>query len=208
MRMSTRTLVAALLFASAAAPAAAQQATRAASKAAPTATVSAPAPVVVAEVFAVATGKEKWTLGDPVPGQTVLFSGRPMTLEERQINVSDSGSGERQFVYPINWYGPYSSADSDLRLVVVRYDATGARTIIADYMPERVAMPKADFTFDPAGKQYYRNLSFHSQDGLMYVKQAISSGKADAAGNLWVDRLVVYSVDQPPAQSAPAAKRN
>jgi hypothetical protein len=205
MRTSVRALSIVLLAATAAVPTSARQAARVGAKAAPRAAAAAPAPiappppVAIAQVFTVTTGQEKWTLDDPIPGQTILFAGRPMTLEERQVNASTSRTGETQMVFPISWHAAYASARSEVKLVVVRFDAKVARSIVAEYEPDRVSMPRADFTYDEAGKQYYRTLSYETQNGKSYVKQALSSGRTDAAGNLWVDRLVLYSVDTPPA---------
>lgn len=204
MRTFSLTLCAFLVSLGLAAPATAQQATRASTKPAP---VMAPSPVAIAETFGIATANERWSLDDPPPGESVIFGGRVMTMEERGVTVAAQPGGERQIVFPVSWFPAYETSNPDIKFVVVRYDATGARTIIVEYQADRVSMPKSEFKFDESGKRFYRDLAFTRQAGKMYVKQALSAGQDDGKGNFWIDSVLIYSVDEPPAPATPSAKK-
>ena len=204
MRTKGSTLCVLITCAILAAQAAATQSSRANTQ---SSTVAPPA-VPVAEAFSISTSSEKWALDDPVPIDTVQFGGKKITYQERQVTATVAPGGERQLVFPVSWYGPYQGIQGDLKFIVVRYDNKRARTIMAEYERDRLSMPKSDFKYDASGKRYYRDISFVRQGGMMYIKQALSSGTEDGKGNYWVDAIVMYSVDDPtPAAATTTTKK-
>jgi hypothetical protein len=166
-----------------------------------------PDPVVIRDAFALTTPNERWSLDDPIPSASVLVAGKTVTLTDRLANKSVSPDGETQILYPVSWYQPYEGKNPDIKYVVVRYKAGRACSVMAEYLPNRVAMPKASFQAHPDGHSYYSDVETVRQDGRAFYKQAISSGRSDGKGGLFVDMMVMYAVDDKPAAVASGATR-
>ena len=157
-----------------------------------------------ADQFSVSTGAEQWRLDEAPPARAVLFAGRRISLGERKVTESLAKDGKRQLLFPINWYGPYQAQATDIRSISVRYEGAKASMIVIDYVPERLAMPKAGFKHEGGASRYYRDMAVVRQGGRMLVKQAIANGAEDGKGNLWIDAIVIYAIDDAPAPGASA----
>lgn len=155
-----------------------------------------PEPVDVAEVFAVATAAERWALEDAMPNGVVAFAGERLSFADRLVNATNSVTGERQLLFPVSWFERYQETGPDLKFVVVRYRNGRACQIVAEYLPQRLSIPREQFVRHPDGKSYYSDLSVARQDGRVYMKQAISQGADDGKGGLWVDTVVIYCTEQ------------
>jgi hypothetical protein len=184
-----------LLMGVAAAPAvdgsAQTRAARSARVAKTAATAAAPAPVDVSSVFSVATGAERWAIEEPMPSKTVAFGGAALTLADRQVGVSTGSEGGYQLLFPVSWYPRYQEANPELKYVVVRYRDGRAILIIAEYNADRVSLPKEKFQRHPDGKTWYADLELVRQNGHVYAKQAISHGRPDGKGGLWVETIML-----------------
>lgn len=167
----------------------------------------APEPVDVRTVFNVATTSESWSIDDALPRASVPFSGRQVSLEERQVNASKGLAGDEQLLFPISWHPAYAEADPHLKYVVVRYHDGRAHYIIAEYMPEKFSLPRDQFQLHPDGKTYYADLAFARQDGKLYSKQAISQGKGDGRGGLFVDTIILSCTEDTKAISQKSATK-
>lgn len=159
------------------------------------------------DTFGLATPEERWSLDDALPNGAVDFAGKKLSLDDRKVNVSTNPDGERQLLYPVSWYEPYKGQNPDLKYVVVKYRDGKARQIMAEYLPNRVSMPKASFQPHPDGKSFYSDVSTVRQEGQLYFKQAISQGREDGKGGLWVDMVVMYSMEDTPAPKPTASRR-
>jgi hypothetical protein len=186
------------------APAAAAQSRPAAPKPRPTAKAAAirpgepakePQPVDLRATFTLGTSTENWCLDDPIPTDSIEFGGRRMSLDERMVNVSRSSDGQTQYLFPVSWFEPYQSTSPDLKYVVVKYKDGKACSIMAEFLPNRVAMPRAEFQAHPDGRTYYSDVAVVRHGGSVYLKQAISQGKDDGKGGLWVDMILLYSTE-------------
>jgi hypothetical protein len=167
----------------------------------------APAPEVdIHSAFALATPAERWALEDPMPASVVDFGGKKISLDDRQVNASDNSDGEHQLLFPVSWFEPYQSQNPDLKYVVVKYKDGKACSIMAEYLPNRLSMPRASFQPHPDGKSFYSDVSTVRQEGHIYYKQAISQGKDDGKGGLWVDMVVMYCMDDTTSKPAVARK--
>jgi hypothetical protein len=119
-----------------------------------------------------------------------------MPLADRQVNDSSIGETERQVFFPVSWFEPYQAQNPDIKYVVVKYRGGKAYTIMAEYLPERLAFPRAEFKQHPDGKTFYKDLATLRQGGKFYMKQAFSNGVEDGKGNLWVTMVMVYVVPE------------
>lgn len=170
-------------------------------------------PVIVVDIpstFSLSTGSERWALDDPLPAQSVDFSGQRMSFTDRQVNASVSSDGADQLLFPVSWFPRYSDVNPDVKYVVVKYKDGKAYQIMAEYLPERQSMPKESFQLYPDGKSFYSNVSVVRQDGQVYLKQVTSKGVDDGKGGYYLDMLIIYRVEDktppPAAAAAPAAK--
>lgn len=168
--------------------------------------VKAPDPVDIRSTFALATQSEQWALEDPMPVGTVKFGDRQISIDERMINVSTSTDGQQQYLFPISWFEPYQTANPDIKYVVVKYKDGRACSIMVEYLPKRLALPKADFQAHPDGRTFYSDVAIARQAGRVYLKQAISQGGDDGRGGLWVDMMVMYCTEDRSATTKAAAK--
>lgn len=157
--------------------------------------------VNIRDAFGFETPAERWSLEDPLPVERISFSGKPLTFAERQINASVSAQGERQLMFPISWFAGYEGQQSDLKYVVIRYRDGKACSILAEYQPNRVALPKEEFQRHPDGTSFYSDVATVRQNGLVYYKQAISKGVADGKGGLYVDSMLMYCAAEKPLRS-------
>ena len=169
--------------------------TRVEVKAATTATPP-PAPVDVATVFAVSTGAERWAIDEPMPSAATALDGSPVTLADRQVGISTGADGGYQLLFPVSWYSAYEGKNPELKYVVVRYRDGRACLIVAEYNAERVSMPRARFQAHPDGKSWYADLETVRQDGRLYTKQAVSAGKSDGKGGLWIESVMLSCVPE------------
>jgi hypothetical protein len=169
------------------------------------------APVVdVHEAFALGTGSERWSIDDPLPSSSVTFGGRNVSIADRMINASTTSDGEDQLLFPVSWYEPYQEQNPELKYVVVKYKNGKAASIMAEYQPDRVAMPKDQFEPYPDGKSYYSNVAVVRQNGQVYLKQVVSKGHEDGAGGFYVDMIIIYRVEDtttPKSATAATTKR-
>jgi len=182
--------------------------TRGGRRAEPKPAPAAPVPVAEVEIrtaFALATPAEHWALEDPMPANVVDFGGKKLSLDDRQVNASDNADGEHQLLFPVSWFEPYQDQNPDLKYVVVKYKNGKACSIMAEYLPNRISMPRATFQAHPDGKSYYSDVATVRQEGHVYYKQAISQGKDDGKGGLWVDMIVMYCMED--KTSKPTASR-
>jgi hypothetical protein len=152
--------------------------------------------------FALATPSENWALEDPMPAGGIAFGGKRLSLDERMVNVSTSADGQHQYLFPVSWYAPYQGANPDLKYVVVKYKDGKTASIMAEYLPNRLSLPRADFQAHPDGRSFYSDVAVVRQDGRVYLKQAISNGKDDGKGGLYVDMLVFYVTEDKSASAA------
>jgi hypothetical protein len=118
-----------------------------------------------------------------------------MAIADRQVNASDTADGDKQLLFPVSWFAPYQTEDPDLKYVVVKYKNGHACSIMAEYMPDRYALPRDKFQPHPDGKSFYCDMATVRQNGHAYFKQAISQGRDDGNGNLWVDMILMYCVE-------------
>ena len=173
----------------------------------PAPAVAVPAPEVdIRSAFVLRTPAEHWALDDPMPASTVDFGGKKISLDDRQVNSSDNSDGEHQILYPVSWFEPYQSQNPDLKYVVVKYKDGKACSIMAEYLPNRVSMPRTSFQPHPDGKSFYSDVATVRQEGHIYFKQAISQGKDDGKGGLFVDMVVMYCQDDKTSKPAVARK--
>lgn len=152
-------------------------------------------PVDIAKTFVVATQRERWSLEDRMPVDAVAFAGASLSLEERMVNISQSPDGMKQFLFPVSWFDKYQDSTPEIKYVVVKYKDGVACSIMAEYLPNRMAMPKADFQPYPDGRGYYSDVAVVRQGGHVYYKQVTSQGNADGKGGLYVDMLLMYCVE-------------
>jgi hypothetical protein len=173
--------------------------------------VKAPDPVDIRATFALATQSEQWALEDPMPVGTVKFGDRQISIDERKVNVSTSSDGQQQYLFPISWFEPYQTANPDIKYVVVKYKEGRACSIMVEYLPKRVALPRAEFQAHPDGKTFYSDVAIVRHEGHVYLKQAISQGGDDGKGGLWVDMMLMYCTEDRSAavkaDAKPAARR-
>jgi hypothetical protein len=175
---------------------------------APAAAPPAEALVDIRDAFGLVTPRERWSLEDAMPNGSVDFGGKAVTFADRKVVVSAYSDGDPQLFYPVSWYEPYRGQSLDLKYVVVRYKGGKACSITAEYLPDRVSMPKESFQPHPDGKSFYSDVSTVRQNGHVYYKQAISGGREDGKGGLWVDMLVMSCAeDAAPAPKATASTR-
>jgi hypothetical protein len=158
-----------------------------------------PRPEAVVALFSVSTPSERWTLGDPEP-RTIAFAGRQLTLEERKVTTSDTDAGERQYVFPVSWFASYASQHTALNYVSVRYRGGRAYQIVAEYLPERFVLPAEKFERHPDGQSLYANLDVLRVGERVFTKQALSRGKVDGKGGVWVDSIILQAVEPPDAK--------
>jgi hypothetical protein len=168
--------------------------------------VKAPDPVDIRATFGLTTPSEQWALEDPMPERSVKFGDKQISIDERMVNVSASSDGQRQYLFPVSWFEPYQSTNPDIKYVVVKYKNGRACSIMAEYLPNRLALPKAEFQAHPDGKTYYSDVAIVRHEGHLYLKQAISQGKDDGRGGLWVDMMVMYCTEDKSAVSKPDNK--
>ena len=165
-------------------------------------------PVVdVHQEFALGTGSERWTIDDPQPQSNVSFAGRSVTLTDRMVNASTTSDGEAQLLFPVSWYEPYTSQNPELKYVVVKYRNGKADSIMAEYQPDRVSMPKDKFQPHPDGKTFYSDVAVVRQNGQVYLKQVISKGHEDGSGGFFVDMVIIYRVEDTTAKTVTATRR-
>ncbi|HQR37199.1 MAG TPA: hypothetical protein PLF26_02265 [Blastocatellia bacterium] len=176
------------------------------------ATDKAPAPaaqpvVDVHQAFALGTSSERWSIDDPQPSTSVTFAGRNVSLTDRMVNASTTSDGEAQLLFPVSWYEPYQSQNPELKYVVVKYRDGKAASIMAEYQPERVSLPKDQFQPHPDGKTFYSDVAVVRQNGHVYLKQVISKGHDDGNGGYYVDMIIIYEVEDTTAKTATATRR-
>lgn len=171
-------------------------------------TVVKPEAVDVRATFSLATSSEKWALNDPVPVGNVDFAGKRLTFDDRLVNSSMTTDGEQQLLFPVSWFEPYGSADPDIKYVVVKYRDGKAASIMAEYVADRVSLPRESFQAHPDGRTFYSDVAVYRQDGQVYLKQVTSKGKDDGKGGLFVDVVMIYRVqDTAPAVKATTARK-
>jgi hypothetical protein len=165
-------------------------------------------PVVdIRDTFALETSSEHWALEDPIPPGSVDFGGRKLSLDERQVGVSTSNDGEKQLLFPVSWFEAYQGQNPELKYVVIKYRDGRACSIMAEYQPDRVALPKANFKPHPDGKSFYSDVAVVRQAGHVYLKQVVSQGHDDGKGGLWVDMVVMYCLQDKTSSANPASAR-
>ena len=157
--------------------------------------VKAPDPVDIRATFALVTPSEQWALEDPMPAGSVKFGDRQLTFDERMVNISTNADGQQQYLFPVSWFEPYQGSNPDIKYVVVKYKAGRACSIMAEYLPNRLAMPRSEFQAHPDGRTFYSDVAIVRQSGHVYLKQAISQGKDDGRGGLWVDMMLIYCTE-------------
>ena len=167
-----------------------------------------PAVIDVRATFSLSTNTERWTLNDPLPTGNVEFGGKRLTFDDRQVNSSMTTDGEQQLLFPVSWFEPYGSADPEIKYVVVKYRDGKAATIMAEYVADRVSLPRESFQAHPDGRTFYSDVAVYRQDGQVYLKQVTSKGKDDGKGGLFVDMIMIYRVqDTMPAPTVAAGKK-
>ncbi len=164
-----------------------------------------PATIDVQATFTLSTTSERWTLNDPLPAGNVDFGGKRLTFDDRMVNSSTTTDGEQQLLFPVSWFEPYSSTNPDIKYVVVKYRDGKAATIMAEYVADRVSMPREAFQPYPDGRSFYSDVAVYRQDGQVYLKQVTSKGKDDGKGGLYVDMVMIYRVQD--TMPAPAATK-
>lgn len=168
-------------------------------------TVVKPDVIDVQATFSLSTGSEKWALNDALPVGAVEFGGKRVSLDDRLVNSSVTTDGEQQLLFPVSWFEPYGSTDPELKYVVVKYRDGKAASIMAEYQPDRVSLPRETFQAHPDGRTFYSDVAVHRQDGQVYLKQVTSKGKDDGKGGLYVDMVMIYRVtDTMPVAVKPA----
>jgi hypothetical protein len=170
--------------------------------AAESAAQKAPEPVDLRESFSLATSSERWTIEDPMPSNDVAFATRRISLEERKASPSDTSDGMKQLLFPVSWFEAYQGQETDIKYVVVKYKDGKACSIMAEYLPERMSLPKESFEKHPDGRTFYQNAAVVRQNGQVYLKQLISQGREDGKGGLWIDMVFIYCT---PDKTAPPA---
>lgn len=160
--------------------------------------------VEIRDTFALVTPFERWSLEDPLPTTGVVFDGKALTADQRRVNKSVASDGDDQWLFPVSWYEPYAGQPPSIKYVVVKYKAGKACNVMAEYLPQTYALPKADFAAHPDGKSFYCDMAIARQNGLMYLKQAISTGKDDGHDRYWVDFVVLYCI--PDATALPTKR--
>lgn len=170
----------------------------------PAVAVVKPAVIDVQATFSLSTSSERWSLNDPMPVGQVPFGGKSLSFDDRLVGASMTTEGEHQLLFPVSWFEPYGSADPAIKYVVVKYRDGKASSIMAEYVPDRVSMPRETFQAHPDGRTFYSDVAVHRQDGQVYLKQMTSKGKDDGKGGLYVDMVMIYRITDTAPPAAPA----
>jgi hypothetical protein len=137
----------------------------------------------------------------------VLFDGSPLPVGSRRLSKSVTATGTTDVTFPIADYIFYEQDEpkSNVQSVVGRYEQGRLTAIYVFYRPQTVSMPRDGFTPMANGKHYYKTIASAPNGNGTYMKQAISNGRNDPSGGLWIDTIAISNVRT--ASAKPAASK-